>query len=91
MKYKKAESILPQDLLDEVRKYIQGEYLYISKADGSKKRWGEKSGSRQELAQRNRMIRDDYRSGVSIEELSERYYLAINTIKQIVYKKNQEV
>lgn len=91
MKCKKAESVLPKALLNEVRKYIQGEYLYISKADGSKKKWGEKSGSRQELSQRNHMIRQDFKSGMSIEELSENYYLAVNTIKQIVYKKEKEV
>lgn len=57
MKYKSAKDILPQDLMDEVQKYIQGEYLYIPNAEGSKKKWGEKSGARRELTLRNNEIR----------------------------------
>ena len=87
MDYKKAECILPKDLLDEVQKYIQGEYLYIPKADGSKKKWGEKSGMRQELVQRNQNIRYEFNQGKSIEKLAEEYYLAVNSIKKIVYSR----
>ncbi|GAA0180172.1 CD3324 family protein [Clostridium sediminicola] len=87
MNHKKAECILPKDLLDEVQKYIQGEYLYIPKADGSRKKWGEKSGARQELVQRNQSIRYEFSQGKSIDQLAEEYYLAINSIKKIVYSK----
>jgi len=85
MKYKKADQVLPEDLLKEVRKYIQGEYLYISKADGSKKKWGEKSGSRKELAIRNETIRQAYAAGTSLDQLADTYYLSINTLKKIIY------
>lgn len=87
MKYKKAESVLPEALLNEVRKYIQGEYLYISKADGSKKKWGEKTGVKRQLTERNRLIRQAFQEGKSIEDLSKEYFLAVNTIKQIVYNR----
>jgi Mor family transcriptional regulator len=89
MKYKKAESVLPEALLNEVRKYIQGEYLYISKADGSKKKWGEKTGVKRQLTERNRLIRQAFQEGRSIEDLSKEYFLAVNTIKQIVYTKEK--
>ncbi|MFR2839710.1 MAG: hypothetical protein ACLTBU_11525 [Zhenhengia sp.] len=29
MKYRKAESVLPQELLKQIQQYIQGEYVYI--------------------------------------------------------------
>lgn len=87
MKYKSAESVLPKELLDEVRKYIQGECLYISRADGSRKKWGEKSGARKELSLRNEAIRKAFQKGISIEALSEEYFLSVNTIKTIVYSK----
>jgi hypothetical protein len=40
LNYKNATQILPKELMDEVQKYIQGEYLYIPKAEGTKKKWG---------------------------------------------------
>ncbi|ERJ10909.1 CD3324 family protein [Haloplasma contractile] len=89
MDYKKAKRILPKDLLDEVQKYIQGEYLYIPKADGSRKKWGEKSGTRKELVERNQAIRHEFSQGKSIDELSDEYYLAVNTIKKIIYSKSK--
>ncbi len=88
MKYSNAKKVLPKDLLDEVRNYIQGEYLYIPKADGTKKKWGDKSGYRRSLSLRNEQIRDDFHEGMTIDELADRYYLAENTIKKIVYTKN---
>lgn len=87
MKYKSADKVLPEALLKEVRKYIQGEYLYISKADGSRKKWGENTGSRKELAMRNDDIRNAFKAGTSIDELADKYFLSVNTIKVIVYNK----
>ena len=37
MKYKKASEILPDELLREVQKYIDGEALYIPKGKARKK------------------------------------------------------
>lgn len=85
--YKKADGILPKELLDEIQKYVQGEYLYIPSADGSRKAWGEKSGARRELVERNQQIRKDFKSGVTIDTLSETYFLSVNSIKKIVYSK----
>lgn len=74
--------------MDEVQKYIQGEYLYIPKAEGSRKKWGEKSGTRRELSIRNDSIRDDFDNGLSITDLSIKYYLSESSIKKIIYIKN---
>ncbi|XMB86042.1 CD3324 family protein [Mycoplasmatota bacterium WC44] len=87
MKYRKAEKVLPKGLMDEVQKYIQGEYLYIPKADGSRKKWGEKSGARKELSIRNDRIRSMFKEGKTIHELANIYYLSENSIKKIVYIK----
>ena len=85
--YKKADSLLPKELLDEIQKYVQGEYLYIPSTTGNRKAWGEKSGTRRELVERNEAIRKDFTEGVHIEVLSETYYLSVNSIKKIVYSK----
>jgi len=86
-RYKKAESVLPKDLLDEIQKYVQGEYLYIPSDNTSRKAWGEKSGIRQELVERNQKIRTAFKDGMTIELLAETYYLSVNTRKKIVYSK----
>jgi Mor family transcriptional regulator len=88
-RYKKAESVLPKELLDEIQQYIQGEYLYIPSSGGERRAWGEKSGARKELAERNRAIRADFKAGTDIEVLAETYFLSVNTIKKIVYGKSE--
>lgn len=43
MKYRKAESVLPQELLEQIQQYIQGEYIYIPNKKGMKKSMGRKN------------------------------------------------
>ena len=85
MKYKKASDILPDELLREVQKYIDGEALYIPKSKARKK-WGEGSGVRSFFLQRNEEIRNKFFHKVPIEELAEEYCLSYETIRKIVYK-----
>jgi len=83
----KDKKILPPDLLEEVQKYIQGEYLYIPKATGSRKKWGEKSGARQVISERNKQIRYEFSKGTPLEELADKYYLSVSSMQKIIYKK----
>ena len=85
MRYKKASDILPDELLREIQKYIEGEALYIPKGNVRKK-WGENSGGRKFFLQRNEEIRNKFFHKVPIEELAEEYCLSYETIKKIVYK-----
>ena len=57
MKYINAKFLLPDALVKELQHYIQGGYLYIPTDQTQQKCWGEKSGYRQELQQRNCRIR----------------------------------
>ena len=47
----------------------------------------EASGYRQELEQRNQQIKREYRNGVSIECLTEKYCLSLYTVRKIIYQK----
>lgn len=89
MKYIKAEMILPDNLLREIQNYVQGEYIYIPSELQKRKRWGEKSGSRNYIENRNDEIRNKYRNGHKIEILSEQFFLSVESIKKIVYTKNK--
>ncbi len=85
MKYKNAAEILPASLLKELQTYINGDILYVPKAD-SKMEWGSLSGSRLYYQQRNREIRERWNTGVSIDMLANQYGLTSSTIKKIIYR-----
>ena len=85
MKYLKAIDVLPQYLLEEIHKYIDGCIVYVPQKSGNRRAWGDKSGVRQELQRRNACIKADFVNGTLIYELSEKYGLSEETIKKIVY------
>lgn len=85
MKYINATKVLPEKLIVEIQKYVQGETLYIPKQETEYQKWGTSSGGRRLLDRRNAAIRDSFRSGSSIQQLAQEYYLSIETIKKIVY------
>lgn len=87
MKYINAKVLLPDALVKELQRYIQGGYLYIPMDQTQQKRWGEVSGYRQELQQRNRQIIREYRDGISIDDLAEKYFLSTHAIRKIIYQK----
>jgi Mor family transcriptional regulator len=90
MGYKKASDILPQELLNIIQDYVDGEYLYIPRKECNRKLWGDKTDSKKEVNQRNLSIYRQYRSGVSVKELSERYYLSPKWIQKIIAKNGAE-
>ena len=73
MKYINANTILPDMLVEELQKYVQAGYIYIPAKDEQHKSWGELSGYRKELAKRNAIIIMEYKNGVSVAELADRY------------------
>ena len=86
MKYSNAEEVLPKYLLVEIQKHISGEILYIPSGD-EHVGWGEKNGSRRYFEDRNKKIKQQYQIGVSLEQISEEYGLAYETVRKILYKK----
>jgi Mor family transcriptional regulator len=88
--YVKAADVLPEELLDLIQKYVEGEYIYIPKKEGNKKLWGETTKSKKETCDRNKEIYKLYNQGVSSKALSERYYLSIKSIQRIVLKMKKE-
>ncbi len=87
MKYINANAILPDVLVEELQKYVQAGYIYVPAKGGQHKSWGEMSGYREELRQRNQRIAAEYRQGSSAEELADRYCLSVYAIRKIIYQK----
>ncbi|MBE6047394.1 MAG: hypothetical protein E7213_03135 [Clostridium sp.] len=84
MKYKKAQEILPEEIIKIIQEYMDGGYLYIPRKIENRKSWGENSGVLNELEVRNKNIFKDYMDGSSIKELAKNYYLSEASIKRIV-------
>jgi len=89
MCYENAKDILPEKLLKEIQKYVSGKSIYIPNVN-KKKSWGETSGYKQYLKERNQAIRDQFLNGKKIDQLACQNYLSPETIKRIVYSKKEE-
>lgn len=85
MKYCNADVIFPEDLLKEIQKYVQGEMVYVPNPQGVRKKWGDRSGYRKHLDQRNHDIRAKFREGLTIQQLTDDFCLSFDSIKKIVY------
>lgn len=84
MSYKKAQDVLPEEILKIIQEYIDGEYIYIPRKNENHKSWGEKSGIKDSLKIRNNEIYKKYLNGNSINELSKEYYLSEKSIRRII-------
>lgn len=88
MKYENGKDIFPEKLLRQIQKYAAGKIVYIPIRE-KKRSWGETSGYKRFLAERNREIRSKFKSGADIEYLSDEYYLSVESIRKIVYSKKE--
>lgn len=84
MKYKKANLVLPEELLTAIQEYIDGECIYIPRKKELKKNWGENTNIRNELSERNTRIFEAYRRGTDTNRLAEKYCLSQKSIQRII-------
>ena len=88
MRYENGRDIFPEPLLKQIQKYAAGKLVYIP-ADIKKREWGESSGYKQYLMERNRDIKLKFNTGATIEQLADEYYLSCESIKKIVYSRKE--
>lgn len=84
MNYKNAQNVLPEEVIKIIQEYIDGEFLYIPRKNGNQLSWGEKSGAKQSLNERNKKIFGSYQAGTSIPTLSQNYFLSEQSIRRII-------
>jgi DNA-binding NarL/FixJ family response regulator len=87
MKYVNVNTVLPETLIAEIQKYVQGETIYIPKKENTHSTWGSRSGARKLLDERNKAIKEAFHNGLSIQELADEHFLSVESIKKIVYRK----
>ena len=86
MSYIKAEEILPEKLIRQIQKYVDGVYIYIPRKPGTRHPWGQNTDYKAELKIRNDRIRSDYAAGTSVTALSRKYHLSEKSIRRILQK-----
>lgn len=91
MSYVKAVDVLPDEILAIIQNYVDGEYIYIPRKEDNKKSWGENTNSRKEIRMRNSKIYEDYKRGMKVKDLAEKYFLSDKSIQRIVLQKKNEI
>lgn len=54
MSYVNADEVLPEDLIREIQKYVDGKVLYIPRRSEKAMGWGEKNGAKTGLQSETR-------------------------------------
>ena len=86
MSYKRAEHVLPSEIIELIQDYVDGESIYIPRKDNNRREWGEKTKIRNELDNRNQQIYDNYQDGYNTDELAQKYFLSKKSIQRIILK-----
>ena len=87
MNYINADAILPEELLKEIQRHIPGGLVYIPKPKEAHQKWGEKSGSRAVVRERNDQIRRLFAAGVTVHELTERFSCPSTVLRRLCIPK----
>lgn len=87
MKYKNACDILPSELVEEIQKYIQGEFVYIPKKD--KRIQKANTEYKVELEKRNARIYTMHLEGICNEQLAKNFSLAQSSIRRIIIEQRK--
>ncbi|KLU73060.1 MAG: hypothetical protein RHS_1146 [Robinsoniella sp. RHS] len=88
MSYQNSINLLPKELLEQVQKYVEGKVIYIPKKKANKKHWGENTDTKELLASRNHQMYLDFQNGMSVQRLSEKYFLTTKSIQRIIKQNN---
>ncbi|NLM25530.1 MAG: hypothetical protein GX208_05385 [Firmicutes bacterium] len=82
--YLNAEKVLPKQLVREIQRYVDGVEVYIPKKSKTRFGWGERNGTRKQIAKRNQQIVAAFLRGESIPSLMDKYHLSYDSIRKIV-------
>ena len=81
MSYINANKVLPNNLIKEIQKYVNGINLYIPKVLNVR---NDQSSYRQEIYERNKEIYEKFQQGEKVSELAVKYYLSDKSIYRIL-------
>lgn len=87
MKYRNANHVLPEELIEMIQEYVQGEYIYIP----IKEKFQSESLTdyKMELEKRDAHIYTRYLEGLGNKRLAEIYHLSESSIRRIIIKQRK--
>ncbi len=81
MSYIKAETVLPQELIETIQQYVDGKMIYIPCKE--KQEWGTTTSAKVFFRERNE-IYENYIGGMGLRELAHSFSLSEKSIQRIV-------
>ena len=84
MSYKKADELLPAELVRQIQQYVDGTSIYIPRREDNRRHWGCSTNFKAELTLRNQAICREYAAGASTAMLAAKYHLSKKHIQRIV-------
>lgn len=87
MKYKNANDVLPTELVKELQKYIQGEFLYIPIKE--KKKHRAVTEYKIELEKRNNRLYKMHLEGVKNEQLAKNFSLSESSVRRVIVEQRR--
>ena len=88
MKYKNATKVLPNELIEQIQQYVQGEYVYIPIKDREVDTNITEYAI--EIQKRDEHIYTKHLEGMKNIELAKRYSLSESSIRRIIIKQRKE-
>ena len=82
MSYRKAEEILPKELIEAIQQYVDGESIYIPSKE--KQEWGAKTDAKRFFRERNESIYEGALRGMRPMELALHFSLSEKSIQRIL-------
>ncbi|BBF45351.1 hypothetical protein lbkm_4118 [Lachnospiraceae bacterium KM106-2] len=89
MSYKRAEQVLPVEVIELIQNFVDGECIYIPRKENMRKEWGHSTKIREQLQERNHQIYEDYLNGLRTVELARKYYLSEKSIQRIIRERKR--
>ena len=86
MGYINAEEILPDEVIKIIQQYVDGANIYIPRIEGHRAGWGQINRAKEKNYARDLEIYREYRQGIKVSELADRYYLSEKSIWRILNK-----
>ena len=90
MGYRKAEEILPMEIIELIQQYADGINIYIPRKEENKKEWGSGTSYKCDLQRRNRLIYREYLKGTAVCKLAEEYFLSEKSIQRIIRQEKMQ-
>lgn len=87
MRYIKAEQVLPEEVIELIQQYVDGQNIYIPRKAENRRVWGQGTSYREELMGRNAEIHRLFGAGKSVAALAEEFHLSKKSIHRILREK----